>query len=296
LNDEQLLTETRSAVARERSATSYLVVALAEVDARKLYVSQGYSCLRAYCIGELQLSISEAASRVRAARAIRRFPAALGMLTSGALTLTNLCLLAPHLTASNHEALLRAAQFKTKREIEDQVSALYPDREQRIIWNVRVRRETDDKLRRAQDLLRHVIPGGEIAEILDRALTQLIAHTERQKLGRVSRPRRPRKATLSSRHIPANVKRRVWKRDAARCTFVGPNGCCPETGLLEFHHVIAVAYGGASTVENVQLRCRSHNQYEMEKDFPRDPPIVPEGRRAPLPARTRRRGVRGKSG
>ena len=49
-------------------------------------------------------------------------------------------------------------------------------------------RETYDKLRRAQDLLRHSIPNGEPAAIFDRALTLLLADLERVKLASTARP------------------------------------------------------------------------------------------------------------
>jgi hypothetical protein len=59
---------------------------------------------------------------------------------------------------------------------------------------VPVSAETHGKLRRAQDLLRHVIPDGDPAAVLDRALTVLLEQVERRKCamrstaGRSSRP------------------------------------------------------------------------------------------------------------
>ena len=50
-------------------------------------------------------------------------------------------------------------------------------------------RATHDKLRRAQDLLRHAIPNGDPAAIFDRALTVLITQLERQKWAAAARPR-----------------------------------------------------------------------------------------------------------
>ena len=41
----------------------------------------------------------------------------------------------------------------------------------------------------------------------------------------------------SSRHIPASVKRDVWRRDEGRCAYVGREGRCTERGFLEYHHV-----------------------------------------------------------
>ena len=39
--------------------------------------------------------------------------------------------------------------------------------------------------------------------------------------------------------------------------------------MLELDHVHPVARGGASTVENLQLRCRGHNVLEAERVFGR---------------------------
>jgi 5-methylcytosine-specific restriction endonuclease McrA len=96
-----------------------------------------------------------------------------------------------------------------------------------------VSRETHDKLRRVQDLLRHSIPNGDPAAIFDRALTLLLNDLERSRTGARERPR-PRAARRStSRHIPASVRRDVWKRDGGRCTFVGAEGRCTETILSQ---------------------------------------------------------------
>jgi hypothetical protein len=66
-----------------------------------------------------------------------------------------------------------------------------------------VSRATYDKLRRAQDLLRHSIPDGDPAAIFDRALTVLVADLEQVKLAATARPRAPRPAASGSRHIRA---------------------------------------------------------------------------------------------
>jgi hypothetical protein len=127
-------------------------------------------------------------------------------------------------------------------------------------------RDTYDKLQRARDLLRHVIPDGDPAAVFDRALDALLADLSRKKLAATARPRRAA-APGGARHIPAAVRREVWKRDAARCAFVGTAGRCTERGFLELHHVQPFADGGQATLDNIQLRCRAHNAYESEQCF-----------------------------
>ena len=130
-----------------------------------------------------------------------------------------------------------------------------------------VSRETHDRFLRAQALLRHAVPSGDAAEIFDRAIRMLLADLERRKAAQVPRPRRPRQCAPNSRHIPAVVRRAVWKRDQGCCAFVGASGRCRETGFLEFHHVQPFATGGKATVENIELRCRAHNAFEASLVF-----------------------------
>jgi hypothetical protein len=85
---------------------------------------------------------------------------------------------------------------------------------------VTVSQETRDKLRLAQDLLRHAIPSGDTAEILDRALTLLLADVARKKFAATQRPRPSRAATTDSREPAAHVKRAVCQRDDNRCAYV----------------------------------------------------------------------------
>jgi hypothetical protein len=128
--------------------------------------------------------------------------------------------------------------------------------------------ETREKLRRAQDLLGHAIPSGDVAQVVDRALTLLVADLERKKFAATRRPRRSPGQSKDSRNIPAEVQRAVATRDGVRCRFVAKNGRhCDERRFLEFHHVIPYAAGGEPTVENIQLRCRAHNGYEAERFY-----------------------------
>jgi hypothetical protein len=128
---------------------------------------------------------------------------------------------------------------------------------------------THDKLRYAQALLGHQLPGGDLAQVLDRALDVLIEQLERRKFAATRRPRpMSRRFSAHPRHIPSQVKRAVWERDGGRCTFVSESGhrCLART-RLEFDHVTEVARGGEGTIAGLRLRCRAHNQYGAECTF-----------------------------
>ncbi|HTU57201.1 MAG TPA: HNH endonuclease signature motif containing protein, partial [Polyangiales bacterium] len=132
-------------------------------------------------------------------------------------------------------------------------------------------------------------PGGDLAEIVERACDVLLDKTLKQRCAQVSRPRSsiakdaaPQRAAADaervpasgpddvkrSRYIPRAVLREVFARDGGQCTYVGPSDHrCEERGMLEVHHVHAFARGGEPTVENLRLVCRSHNNFYAVQDF-----------------------------
>jgi hypothetical protein len=339
LTDDQLAAEVTRLARCERSTTLALVVHLAEFDARRLYLGAGFSSLFAYCTTVLRLSEAETYNRIEAARSSRRYPALLDRLRDGAINLTTIRLLAPHLDAHNHRELIAAACGKSKQEVEELLARRFPQppaptaiRKLPALHGAPVEERTSaeaapgadastpvagpaqsapgllrtsstpvpratltplsgayykvtfaasvemrETLRRAQNLLRHQIPDGDIARILERALSELVERLEKKKLAATNRRdagglpdvdggRRETTAfDTESRHIPAAVRRAVWARDAGRCAFQSRDGRrCPDRGRLEFHHVRPYAAGGEASVANISLRCRAHNGYESE--------------------------------
>jgi hypothetical protein len=152
------------------------------------------------------------------------------------------------------------------------------------------------KLRQARELLRHQVPDGDLAQVVDRALEALLEQLMRRKFAALNPSHRtgvpvapaapvapalpgvPGVPTVLSepsaipppadRHIPADVRRAVWLRDGGSCAFVAGDGRrCGERGFVEFHHLRPFAVGGAPTAANMALRCRAHNGYEAELYF-----------------------------
>jgi hypothetical protein len=124
---------------------------------------------------------------------------------------------------------------------------------------------TRDKLKEAQDLLRHAVPTGDLGEIVDRAMTVLLKELKRKKYAATDRPRRSRGPAPGSRAIAAPVRRDVATRDDERCAYVSRDGRrCATRAYAEFHHVDPYGMGGEGTVDRTELRCRAHNEYEAQ--------------------------------
>jgi 5-methylcytosine-specific restriction endonuclease McrA len=134
-------------------------------------------------------------------------------------------------------------------------------------------RELRDKLRKAQDLLRHRVPRGDLAIVFEKALDALIANVMKERFGVGRKPRREQcmdAVVATSPHIPAAMKREVYARDEGRCAFVAEDGrrCC-ETGGLEFDHIDGLAQTHVHDVKRIRLTCRAHNQHAAEQLYGR---------------------------
>src|SRR5438128_12234730 len=117
LPDADLVAQVKALIARERDVTAELIAHLAELDTRDVHLRAGYPSLYIYCRAALGLSEWEAYNRIEVARAVRRFPVILELLAEGAMTLTAVRLLAPHLAPTNYREALGAARGKRKAEI-----------------------------------------------------------------------------------------------------------------------------------------------------------------------------------
>src|SRR5688572_24060676 len=276
LSDDELHLGTRRLVGRSNQLLAGLLAHLAEVEARGIHCERACATLCTYCIYELRMSEDEASRRARASRIARQFPILFEQVAAGEIHLTGILLLGPHLTQ---------VQFTATQEYVD-------------------------LLERARGLLAHAVPSRSIEEVHLRAMRALVAELERTRMGATKTPRpttldnahsqdvpspsgdraNPRQRGAQDqanprqrgsqdganprqrgRSVPRAVRRAVWERDGARCTYVDASGQrCRETGCLELDHVDPHARGGPPTIENLRLRCRPHNALTAEYEFGRD--------------------------
>jgi hypothetical protein len=133
--------------------------------------------------------------------------------------------------------------------------------------------ELRDKLERLRALMRSSVPDGDLAAIIDEAVTEKLERLEARRFARTKAPRKglpESEMSPSSRHIPAAVRRAVHERDGGRCRYVDEQGrrCTARDGL-EFHHRHPIALGGGHSPGNVSLLCRAHNGRLAEVDYGR---------------------------
>src|SRR5690349_2992759 len=126
MNDDDLIASTRELALKSNGVEAELLLYLGEIDGRKIYRERASPSMIAFCMREFNFSEGAAANRVFVARVARELPAVLEALRSGAVHLSGLRVLVPHLNRENHERVLGQAAGKSKREIEELASALSP--------------------------------------------------------------------------------------------------------------------------------------------------------------------------
>jgi hypothetical protein len=132
--------------------------------------------------------------------------------------------------------------------------------------HVTVSRRFLEKLEAARLALSHARPGASAEDILEAGLDLLLARDAKRK-GQVEKPR-AKSRPANPEHLPAHVKREVWKRDEGRCQWeLDSGGVCGSTMRVQFDHRVPRARGGPSTVGNVRLLCATHNQLAARRAF-----------------------------
>jgi hypothetical protein len=138
--------------------------------------------------------------------------------------------------------------------------------------------ETHEKLRRAQDLLRHQVPDGDLATLFDRAITLLVSDLERKKCAMVSRPREESKSAQ---------RRSGSKSIESRAPDTAPRGSEHSKSKL------ASDAGGPTSKPDADVPAKSScDSDESPKAPPESIKDPPAGVKAP-PTEPKRRGASG---
>ncbi len=120
-----------------------------------------------------------------------------------------------------------------------------------------------EKLEAARLALSHAMPGASAVDVITAGLDLLLQRDAKRKgLVESPRPAPPEKqAEPGAAHVPAAVRREVWRRDQGCCQWpVSSGGVCGSRLRLQLDHRVMRVEGGRSTSPNVRLLCAAHNR------------------------------------
>jgi len=204
-------------------------------------------------------------------------------------------------TSDEKRDLLESMKNLSKRECEKTLASLSPESvipkerkreltetqtELRIVLN----EKQLAKLEKLKELLAHRNRDGSMAGLLelmsdvvlervDPEMKEARAQKRAEKLTRSAAPKettppaeesapqgeaQAQKGSSRREAIPASVQRKVWIRDRSRCTYLDAvaGKRCECRTYLQIDHVVPVALGGNSEVDNLRLLCAQHNKLE----------------------------------
>ena len=251
-----VLTEIKTAVAKERESQMTVLRLLREVESDKHFLAMGYPSLFEFAVKELGYSEGAAFRRIESMRLLKEIPEVAEPLATGALSL---CVAAKArsffrrdktLGKEKKREIVTGLVGKSKRECEQLLS---PVKVKPVI-----RFEADEELVNKLELLKARLGKKDYAALLhalaDKALKELEYAPQE------------RKANPRSRNIPKHVKRAVWQRDNGQCMYQDPvtGRRCSSRHALQYDHIQPYALGGESTAENLRLLCPAHNRYAAE--------------------------------
>jgi hypothetical protein len=122
-----LLLDFDRRVARDHTSFAILLTRIAEIDARRLFLDEGYPSMKAFLVRRMKLPTENSAhKRLTAARTVRKYPGVLIAVFEGRLHQTGVLMLAPHLTPANADELVAAALDKTCFELEVMIAERFP--------------------------------------------------------------------------------------------------------------------------------------------------------------------------
>lgn len=300
LSDPDLLALLHRVYSRSRESNADVIRVLMAVDERRLHLTSAFPSLFEFCVGTLRMSNASAQRFSVAARLAARIPGLVDRIQRGEVHLSALVQMRHYLSETNAESLLERTRGKNRFEIDEVLAsiaprpdapsrmrkmptprtdqsvapalpaehaleALAPER-YRVQFNAS--RQTRDAILRGRDLMRHSNPSGDLEKLFEyfvRVGVEQLETRQRALLRGNRRPPRDRPQTKEKREIPRPVRRAVFARDGAQCTFHDETGRrCPAKTLLQLDHVDLYARGGLHSPANLRVRCAAHNRLHAE--------------------------------
>jgi len=213
LGDDELLAALTSLVRRDNELLAELLAHLAELDQRRLYLDLGFPSLHAYCTSALGMCESTAGRRITAARVCRKFPDVLARVAKGALHLSAVCSMSPHLDWNNAPELIEICSNQSRRKVDEILAARFPRADVRekvrldplsvgkYGLHFTIDAEALEELERVRALARHRLPGGELSELFKLAMRTLRMDLEKQRFA-IGKKKRVRSATAAAATPP----------------------------------------------------------------------------------------------
>lgn len=301
LSDLDLEVTLKNSVTTENKLKIEILHLLAEVERRRIY-SKDHPSLFEYCVRVLKYSGSAAQRRIDSMRAMRLIPEIEEKIMTGELNLSSISqaqsffrqeskagnsysvaqkkdVLEKLENKSSRECIKELIQISPQSIPQEKRRELTPEKtELKVILN----KDLIENLDKIKNLLSHSNPNmtdQELIEYMAKVVLTKIDPVEKAKRIQTRKVKNNASATPKTkgsvlmpapavkpknpRYVPSSLKMEVYIRDKGKCTH--PH--CNSRKFLECDHIKPIALGGTTTLKNLRLLCRAHNQRAAINQF-----------------------------
>jgi hypothetical protein len=252
LKDSELHSNLKTLVVEERERLHAILLHVAEVDRRKLYLHMAYPSLWEYM---LALGYSEGAAqrRIKAARLIQRLPSVGKKIEEGSIKLSQVLVL-EKVETKDLLKLIEKMENKSKTETEvilaqefnlpvETAEKQRHQADESLKLELTFTKEEWERIKEVKDLLAHAIKDSDM-----KSLINYLVNKELKK-----------KSTTATAIV-------VRQRDKC-CQWKDPqtNKQCKSTYLLQVDHIQPKWAGGSNNISNLRILCAAHNRYRYQQ-------------------------------
>jgi hypothetical protein len=271
LSDDEVMSQLTACCFDIRRFTVRALRFLGEIRERRIYLKVAASSMFDYARRFLSMSHGQAYRFVCGANLCRKYPFLLDRIERGEVHLSTLAQISSFITPENVHELVDETANKNRTDVDLVLRKWFGvERTQGRAANpFPYDEELLQLARRAQELLSHNIPDGNMLEISKMAYRLLIEELEKKKRGKADNPR-PAPAA-PTKGISRHATREMFERDGDQCSYVDPRtgARCPSRAFIQRDHRHERARGGSHDAKNLRALCAPHNLWLAEQAYGR---------------------------
>lgn len=273
LSDEALDQSLMSFVKEEKAALKVILLHIAEVDRRRLYLKMAYSSLRDYLTQRMGYDGGSAQRRLDAARLSHEVPSVIESIDRGEINLSQVTFLQKTLRVVGQQrpdqktskevkaSLVDEMKNKSVRETQVAVSQILNveikespkvrhQANESVRFEVTLSKEQWQKLQEMRELLSTARPGGQWDQVLEYVAEKVI----QQKSKGIS-------TNITAEASFYSLKKQVHQRDQC-CQYknLKTGKICGSKWNLEVDHIQPLWAEGPNTLNNLRVLCSNHNK------------------------------------
>lgn len=291
LSDEALDQNLLSYVRKEKEVLKEVLLHIAEVDRRRLYLKMSYSSLHVYLVERMGYDGGSAQRRIDAARLSHQVPSVIQQIDRGEINLSQVTFLQKSLrqakgqnTAPGFKAdLLEEIKYKTLAQTQSTVCRalnielkaspkVTHQANESVRLEVTLSKEQWLKLQQMREALSNTLPTADWDQVLEYLADKVIEQKTRvPKLRAAVRTQTEPREQIQSMEQPTNtskpknlglsLKRQVLLRDKC-CQYrdLKTGKVCGSKWNLEVDHIKPLWAEGTNTIPNLRVLCANHNK------------------------------------